>query len=126
MPYHLITSVLVVDIVVCFAWHAEQGKRLPGRFEEPANGSASMPGSPRGISRSTSGLKGSLSIDDSTRQKVRDRIVAGLGKNPKFGKGKQRVDEVARACEEKCFQSCSSRWADYYILVGLANLSSVL
>lgn len=98
-------------------WHTDQGKRLPSRVDESMNGSASAPGSPRGISRSSSGLKGSLNIDESTRQKVRDRIAAGLGKNPNLGTGKQKVDEIASACEEKCFQSCASRYAISNLMV---------
>ena len=55
--------------------------------------------------------KGALNVDEATRQKVRERIAAGLAKNPKLAEGSQDFQQIAAACEEKCFLSCSTRCA---------------
>ena len=111
---------LSLDILDCVltngfgCMHADPGKGLFSRMEGTLNGSSVAPGSPRsprGIARTGSGVKGALNIDDATRQKVRERIAAGLRKNPNLSEGSQDIESIAAACEETCFLSCSTRSA---------------
>lgn len=88
---------------------------MVSRVEGTLNGSTNAPGSPRsprGIARTGSGVnKGALNVDEATRQKVRERIAAGLAKNPQLAEGSQDFQQIAATCEEKCFLSCSTRCA---------------
>jgi hypothetical protein len=88
---------------------AELGNKLSGRVEDAMNGG---PSSPRGngLPRTGSGHKGGCaSVDEATRQRVRERICAALRRNPQVGAASGRAESIAAACEEKCFLSCSSR-----------------
>ncbi|EIE18497.1 hypothetical protein COCSUDRAFT_60164 [Coccomyxa subellipsoidea C-169] len=107
----------------------DPGKGLFSRMEGTLNGSSVAPGSPRsprGIARTGSGVKGALHIDDATRQKVRERIAAGLRKNPNLSEGSQDIESIAAACEETCFLSCSTRTVFFSKAGNAARLAASL
>ncbi|KAK9902212.1 hypothetical protein WJX75_007852 [Coccomyxa subellipsoidea] len=108
----------------------DPGRGLVSRVEGTLNGSTSAPGSPRsprGIARTGSGVnKGALNVDEATRQKVRERIAAGLAKNPKLAEGSQDFQQIAAACEEKCFLSCSTRTVFFSKAGNAARLAASL
>lgn len=97
---------------VSCAKQADPGKGLAARVEGTLDGSAEAPASPRSIARSGSGIRGSLQVEEETRRRVRERIALGLAKNPSLAEGQQDLDTIAAACEEKCFHSCSTRFAE--------------
>ena len=69
-------------------------------------------GSPRGngMGRSSSGHKGAANVDESTRQKVRERISAGLRRKPQSGNGRAIVwSKLRKHAKTNASHSCSSR-----------------
>ena len=103
----------------------ELGSKLSGRVEEALNGGPSSPRA-NGLPRTPSGNKAGANVDEATRQRVRDRISAALHKNTSVGEAGGRAEQLAAACEEKCFRSCTSRYAPSLRLCQTIHVVEVL
>ena len=90
--------------------HTADPKRLSGMIEDALNGSSVAPASPRSISRRDLGQK-PLLVPDSTREKVRERILAGLERNEHLSSSKHDLAQIAAECESTCYSSSKSKYA---------------
>ena len=84
-------------------------KRLSGMIEDALNSSSQVPASPRSIARSDSGQRKPLLVPDSTRSKVRERILAGLQKNGQLGASQHSLEQIAAECEGTCYSNSKSK-----------------
>ena len=90
--------------------HTADPKRLSGMIEDALNGSSVAPASPRSIGRRDSGQK-PLLVPDSTREKVRERILAALKRNVHLSSSKHDLAQIAADCEGTCYSSSKSKYA---------------
>ena len=78
-------------------------------IEDALNSSAHAPASPRGAARKDSGQPKPLLVPDATREKVRERILAGLRKNGHLSISQHNLAQVAAECEDTCYSSSKSK-----------------
>lgn len=86
-------------------------KRLSGMIEDALNGNSQAPASPRGIAKRDLGQQKPLLVPDSTREKVRERILAGLQKNGHLSSSRHDLDRIAADCEDTCYSNSKSKYA---------------
>lgn len=86
-------------------------KRLSGLIEDALNSSAHAPASPRGASRKDSGQQKPLLVPGATREKVRERILAGLQKNGHLSSSQHDLAQIAAECEDTCYSNSKSKYA---------------
>ena len=78
-------------------------------IEDALNSSSHAPASPRGVNRKDSGQQKPLLVPESTREKVRERILAGLQKNCHLSSSQHDLAQVAAECEDTCYSNSKSK-----------------
>jgi len=84
-------------------------KRLSGMIEDALNSNSHAPASPRGMNRKDPKQQKPMLVPDSTRTKVRERIVAGLQKNEHLSISQHDLAQIAAECEKTCYSNSKSK-----------------
>ena len=80
-------------------------------IEDALNSSAHAPASPRGVARKDSAQQKPLLVPGTTREKVRERILAGLQKNSHLSASQHDLAQIAAECEDTCYSNSKSKYA---------------
>lgn len=78
-------------------------------IEDALNSSSHAPASPRAVTRKDSGQQKPLLVPDSTREKVRERILAGLQTNSYLSSLQHDLAQIAAECEDTCYSNSKSK-----------------
>ena len=90
-------------------WTFADPKRLSGMIEEALYSSSHAPASPRGVARKDSGQQKAVIVPESTREKVRERILTGLQKNCHLSSSQHDLAQIAAECEDTCYSNSKSK-----------------
>ena len=78
-------------------------------IEEALYSSSHAPALPRGVARKDSGQQKAIIVPESTREKVRERILTGLQKNCHLSSSQHDLAQIAAECEDTCYSNSKSK-----------------